>query len=118
VPSETEILPLIRTKLYRPRITADLVRWLRLLERLEARRGRPLALVSAPAGYGKTTLVSTWLETCECPRVWITLDEGAVDALLHRIEGWVADMRLVTLSLRHRGAWTSARPAWVAASCA
>jgi LuxR family maltose regulon positive regulatory protein len=32
-------------------------------------------LVSAPAGYGKSTLVSCWLEVCEVPHAWVTLDE-------------------------------------------
>ena len=29
----------------------------------------------APAGYGKTTLLSTWLETCNIPNAWLSLDE-------------------------------------------
>ncbi|MBW1786039.1 MAG: hypothetical protein JRK53_05380, partial [Deltaproteobacteria bacterium] len=36
---------------------------------------RPLTLVSAPAGYGKTTLISCWLETCGRPAAWLSLDE-------------------------------------------
>jgi ATP/maltotriose-dependent transcriptional regulator MalT len=35
----------------------------RLLERLEKRRSRPLTLVVAPTGYGKSNLVSSWLAT-------------------------------------------------------
>ena len=58
--NETEAFRLVRTKLYQPRISGDLVPRPRLLERLEARRDRPLTLVSAPAGYGKTTLISSW----------------------------------------------------------
>ena len=37
--------------------------------------GRRLSLLSAPAGYGKTTLLSTWLETCHMPIAWLSLDE-------------------------------------------
>ena len=73
--NETEALPLIRTKLYRPRITGDLVPRPRLLEQLEQRRDRPLTLVVAPAGYGKSTLVSSSLETCDWPSAWLSLDE-------------------------------------------
>jgi LuxR family maltose regulon positive regulatory protein len=76
VPLETGILT---TKLYRPRISGELVARPRLVERLEARRDRPLTLVSAPAGYGKTTLVSNWLEACECPTAWLSLDEDDND---------------------------------------
>jgi ATP/maltotriose-dependent transcriptional regulator MalT len=43
-------LALLRTKLYRPPLTQDLVPRPRLLERLNRRRRRPLTLVSAPAG--------------------------------------------------------------------
>jgi len=49
----SELPTLLRTKLYRPPITADLVPRPRLLERLNQRRQRPLTLVCAPAGYGK-----------------------------------------------------------------
>jgi LuxR family maltose regulon positive regulatory protein len=71
---------LLRTKLYRPPITSDLVSRPRLLERLNWRRRRPLTLVSAPAGYGKTTLVSSWLQslaqrTPPVPGAWLSLDE-------------------------------------------
>jgi len=65
---------ILTTKLYRPRISGDLVPRARLVERLEARRDRPLTLVSAPAGYGKTTLVSSWLEVCDCPTAWLSLE--------------------------------------------
>ena len=58
MPLETGILT---TKLYRPRIGRDLVPRPQLLGQLDGWQLRPLTLVSAPAGYGKTTLVSTWL---------------------------------------------------------
>lgn len=77
--NEIDSLPLIRTKLYRPRITEGLVPRPRLLERLEQRRDRPLTLVVAPAGYGKSTLVASWLETCGCPSAWLSLFEDEVD---------------------------------------
>lgn len=80
--TETDTLPLIRTKLYRPRITTGLVPRPRLLERLEMRRGRALTLVVAPAGYGKSTLVASWLETCDCPSAWLSLDEDENDLAL------------------------------------
>jgi LuxR family maltose regulon positive regulatory protein len=39
----------------------------------------PFTLVSAPAGYGKTTLVSSWLRTGQIPHAWLSLDEGDND---------------------------------------
>ncbi len=72
----TEALPLIQTKLYRPPLQADLVPRPRLLDALNAHwKIRPLTLISAPAGYGKSVLASMWLESCDSPSGWISLDE-------------------------------------------
>jgi LuxR family maltose regulon positive regulatory protein len=46
-----------------------------LLEKLNTYLERPLTLVSAPAGYGKTTLVSSWLSSLDSPSAWVSLDE-------------------------------------------
>jgi len=66
---------LINTKLNRSPLPVDLVRRPRLIEWLEQRRNRPLTLVSAPAGYGKSTLISCWLDAVDCPTAWVSLDE-------------------------------------------
>ena len=52
---------LLQSKLHIPVLRSSLVRRPRLLARLEAGRECRLVLVSAPAGYGKTTLVTEWL---------------------------------------------------------
>jgi LuxR family maltose regulon positive regulatory protein len=49
----------------------------RLNEGLSASRN--LTLISAPAGFGKTTLVSEWVAVCERPVAWLSLDEGDND---------------------------------------
>lgn len=67
--------PLILTKLHRPPSVADLVQRERLYAALEQSVYEPLTLVSAPAGYGKTTLVSHWIETREGPSAWLSVDE-------------------------------------------
>ncbi len=69
------ILPLLTTKLYRPPITPDLENRQSLIEHLERNRQRPLTLISAPPGYGKTMLACLWLATSGCPCAWVTLDE-------------------------------------------
>ena len=53
----------------------------RLIERLnEALRRTPsVTLISAPAGFGKTTLVREWVAACERPAAWLSLDEGDND---------------------------------------
>ena len=75
-------IDIIRTKLYRPPVTKDLVPRSHLLERLEYCRQRPLTLISAPAGYGKSTLASSWLEASDCPGAWVSLDEDENDLRL------------------------------------
>ena len=50
------------TKLHRPAITDEIVFRQEAIEALELGVIKPLTLVSAPAGYGKSTLISTWLE--------------------------------------------------------
>jgi LuxR family maltose regulon positive regulatory protein len=57
------ITPLLTTKTYIPPPRATLVPRPRLIERLNASLGRKLTLISAPAGFGKTTLVSEWIQS-------------------------------------------------------
>lgn len=71
--------PLLTIKLHRPRLTAPLVERPRLLVRLTAGLEQGLLLVSAPAGYGKSTVVNQWLDTVDLPWAWISLDEHDSD---------------------------------------
>jgi len=69
--------PLIATKLYVPKPRRGLVTRPRLLERLHRGADSRLTLVSAPAGFGKTTLLAEWLgETTgvDHPVAWLSLD--------------------------------------------
>ena len=77
-------LPLIvSTKLNRPLTARDLVPRTRLLKRLHNGRHRPLTLVTAPAGYGKSTLLSSWLETLvEQPTAWLSLEDSDNDLVV------------------------------------
>lgn len=72
-------VPILKTKLYRPTSPKVLVRRKELLQRLEAGKVLPLTLVSAPAGYGKSQLISSWLEHCEWPFAWFSLDADDAD---------------------------------------
>ena len=72
---EQSNLPRLRTKLHRPPVAEDHLHRRHLLERLNKRIHRPLTLVSAPAGYGKSTLLSCWLEGSEIPAAWLSLDD-------------------------------------------
>jgi LuxR family maltose regulon positive regulatory protein len=70
--------PLLTTKLYIPPARPGLVSRQRLIQRLNA-GSSGLTLVSAPAGFGKTTLVSEWVASCKRPVAWLSLDEGEND---------------------------------------
>src|SRR5947209_1760067 len=74
--------PILTTKLYLPRLRPNVVSRSRLLERLNEGLHRKLTLISAPAGFGKTTLVSAWVEGIERPTAWLSLDEGENDPTL------------------------------------
>ena len=78
---ESSSFPLIYTKLQRPQIPANLVVRPWLLEWPDQRH-RPLTLVSASAGYGKTTLISSWLEAVDSPSAWVSLDEYDDDLIV------------------------------------
>jgi LuxR family maltose regulon positive regulatory protein len=67
--------PLLTTKLYIPPVRQELVSRPRLIERLNAGLSRKLTLLSAPAGFGKTTLVAEWLDGVGRPFAWLSLDE-------------------------------------------
>ena len=67
---------LVTTKLYVPRIDRELVDRPRLIACLEAGSTGKLTLVSAPVGYGKTTLVSDWLTRSHIPAAWLSLESS------------------------------------------
>ncbi len=74
-------LPLLQTKLYTPPLRPQLVQRDSLLARLHASAHYPLTLVSAPAGFGKTTLVSTWASQSQHPVAWLSLGDDDNDPL-------------------------------------
>lgn len=74
-------MPILATKLYIPSLRAKIVLRPRLIGRLNdgLAKGGGLTLVSASAGFGKTTLVSEWVAECGSPIAWLSLDEGDND---------------------------------------
>ncbi|HRE26519.1 MAG TPA: hypothetical protein PK954_07800, partial [Anaerolineales bacterium] len=111
---------ILATKLYLPPLRPNAVRRPRLIERLNSglRNGaafaRKLTLVSAPAGFGKTTLLSAWIETSATttdptgPRfAWVSLDEDDGDPI--RGAHNVFDVDFLTNNQGHNhlaeGAW-------------
>jgi LuxR family transcriptional regulator, maltose regulon positive regulatory protein len=77
--------PLLETKLHVPRGARGLVPRQRLRERLGPGAGSTLTLISAPAGFGKTTLLTEWLAAVpgdNPPARWLSLDEADNDPSL------------------------------------
>lgn len=66
--------PVLATKLFVPPLRPGAVVRFRLLERLNQGLTRKLTLVCAPAGFGKTSLLSEWLVACPYPSAWLSLD--------------------------------------------
>jgi LuxR family maltose regulon positive regulatory protein len=65
---------LLKTKLHIPPIRLELVSRPRLIEGLDMGLDRKLTLVSAPAGFGKTTLLSEWVTQFQDRAAWLSLD--------------------------------------------
>ena len=68
-------LTILATKLHVPPLRPERVELSRLIKRLNEGMHRRLTLVSAPAGFGKTTLVCSWLEQCAKEAAWLSLNE-------------------------------------------
>ena len=96
--TETATLPLLTTKLFMPSTRDNLVTRSRLHQKLDACLNCRLMLVTAPAGSGKTTLVTSWLSKQNKSIAWVSLDKNDNDPLtflsyaaaaLHGIESGV-----------------------------
>lgn len=70
---------MLLTKLHIPSAGQNTVHRTALFEKLNSGLERKLILVSAPAGYGKTTLLSDWLSQNKIPSAWLSLDSGDND---------------------------------------
>jgi LuxR family maltose regulon positive regulatory protein len=73
------VTPLLATKFYIPPVRPDCVPRPHLIERLNEGLHRKLTLLSAPAGFGKTTLLGEWAQQSAFPVAWVSLDTGDSD---------------------------------------
>jgi LuxR family transcriptional regulator, maltose regulon positive regulatory protein len=93
------VTTLATTKICVPRLRNNLVQRKKLVENLQAGLFCPLTLISAPAGYGKTTLLAEL--AAHIPVTWLSLDDGDNDPIssglilfrlcnqeAHRLECW------------------------------
>ena len=77
------VTSILTTKLYPPPLPSKVVARPRLMKQLTEglSDGRKLTLISAPAGFGKSTLASEWIASCGRPIAWLSLDENDSDAM-------------------------------------
>ena len=99
------VIPLLKTKLHIPKTRPDLIPRPRLIEQLNAGMDSKLILISAPAGFGKTTLLCDWVKETGLPKSWISLDEEDNDFtrfltyLIAALQGIYSDIDKTPLEL-------------------
>jgi LuxR family maltose regulon positive regulatory protein len=92
--------PLLATKFHVPRRRRGAVPRPRLVERLDRAIEGRLTLVSAPAGFGKTTVLTEWLAARELPAAWLSLDPRDNDPVVF----WTYLLSALQTATRGRGA--------------
>lgn len=76
LPYLVERYPLLITKLYSPKLDTEPLPRPHLVARLNQAAAQPLVVITAPAGWGKTTLAASWARQADRPVGWVSLDEG------------------------------------------
>jgi LuxR family maltose regulon positive regulatory protein len=89
---------IVRTKLHHPPPRRDELVRARLVEHLTSGTRGPLTLVAAPAGFGKTSLVSTWRAGCPAAVAWLALESGDSD-LARFLRYVIAALRTIKANL-------------------
>ncbi len=85
---------LMRTKLYRPSVSGDLILRDRLIDRLNTGLSGNVTLLCTPAGFGKSTLLAQWLQAHKRPAAWLSLDENDEELAIF-VSGFTAALRTV-----------------------
>ncbi|HEX2424113.1 MAG TPA: AAA family ATPase, partial [Actinomycetota bacterium] len=81
-PSRPHAFEVTEAKLFRPPIRPGIVRRNDLVERLRATETASVVAITAPAGYGKTTLLAEWAERDRRPFAWVSVDEADGDPVV------------------------------------
>src|SRR4051812_16281023 len=104
---ESNTMLLLNTKLNVPPVRASHVQRVELIQKLDKLREYKLALIVAPAGYGKTALVSEWIAQSPMKVVWFSIDAGDNDPVrfwdyvIAAIQTVYPDIGEQTLTLLH-----------------
>ncbi|MBE0699478.1 MAG: helix-turn-helix transcriptional regulator, partial [Anaerolineaceae bacterium] len=99
--------PILATKLYIPSARPELVPRSRLIERLNEDLHLKLTLISAPAGFGKTALLTDWIPNSPHCVTWFSLDQGDNDTtqfwtyFISSLQGLRSDLGKLALALLH-----------------
>src|SRR5687768_14905784 len=99
---------LLEAKLHSTPVREDWVVRRRLVDQLDRAGERPVVLVAAPAGFGKTTLLAQWTSRASRATAWVTLDSGDDDP----VRLWT----YVTVALERAGCQLGPDPATFVAS--
>jgi LuxR family maltose regulon positive regulatory protein len=73
--------PILRTKIYPPQMRPGIIQRPRLVHLLDRGANQKLTLISAPAGFGKTTLLTAWIAKQTLPSAWFSFDENDNDPI-------------------------------------
>jgi hypothetical protein len=91
--------PLLKTKFFIPPLRARQVARPALIQQMNDRLEKAFILVSAPAGFGKTTLLAEWVVQADLPVAWLSLDTGDNDPhrfvsyLISALSGALPDLK-------------------------
>jgi len=91
-------MPILNTKLFKPSLRPESIHRSHLFARLEAGKRHQLILISAPAGFGKTTLVSEWVNISGWPAAWLSLDSDDND-LIRFLIYLVTSLRTIQINI-------------------
>ncbi|NOU47156.1 MAG: hypothetical protein HOO86_08855 [Bacteroidales bacterium] len=98
---------MLLTKLHIPPVGNNIIHRSELHEKLNTGLSRKLILVSAPAGFGKTTVLSDWINQNKIPAAWFSIDNGDNDPvdflsyIISGIQGLREEFGQSTLKLLH-----------------
>ena len=97
--------PILKTKIEIPPMSENIINRERLINLIDENLGQKILLVSAAAGFGKTTILSQWANRTRKPVVWFSIDESDNDVscffsyIIKSLQQWKPDLGNTALRL-------------------